>query len=147
MPITLTPKGVGKPDYSDDIFVQPIPIIRGPISVEPLVEKLTIGAGETKQIVKKWDTSRYIVYVKVSASKDIPLKVDMYYHETNILMWSDFGWGEIVIEWPTSRAISDLRVEITNLGEQEAEVIYNHLAVIGVEKLTPLYYRPPIPKI
>jgi len=143
MPVSIKPRGVGKPDFSTDVFIQPIPQIRGPINTVMYKKEFeNVGPNQMVSFTENFENPHYVYWMNVTATANVLIEVainiggiDYYFR----------GWGSVMIKFPASYPFQTLNVKITNLGNVIIDKItYNHYGVVGVEKIVPYSVPPPL---
>jgi hypothetical protein len=138
---TIVGKKAGREDYSSDVFIQPIPQIRGPLSTTIYRKEFTnVGPGQSVTVDEIFSPSHWVFLVDVSASANI------YFEFAWIIDGVEMGftgWGRINIPLPASHPFSDFHLKITNRSDIPVDFIYCHYALLGVEKITRLTVAPP----
>jgi len=140
MPVKIAPRGVGKPDFSTDVFIQPIPQIRGSINTVPYKKEFeNVGPKQTVSFTENLENPHYVYWINVTATANVLIEVVITVGTQDFVFR---GWGSVMIKFPASYPFQTLNVKITNLGNITVDKItYNHYGVIGVEKIVPYAYK------
>jgi len=141
MAIKIVGKGIGRPDYTSDVFIQPIPQIRGPIhSTVYRKEIMDLAPGQSVTISETFSPAHYVYLAELSASANV------YVELAFIIGGEDYpfrGWGNVTVPLPASYPFSNFNVRITNLSDITiSRLIYCHYAVLGVEQIIPYIFVP-----
>jgi len=143
MPVKVIAKGVGKPDFSMDIFIQPIPQVRGPINTVMYKKEFeNVAPNQTVSFTENFEYPHYVYWMNVTSTANVLIEVTIVIGGIEHYFG---GWGGVMIKFPASYPFQTLNVRITNLGDVTIDKItYNHYGVIGIEKIVPYSVTPPL---
>ena len=129
----ITGKGPGRPDYSMDIWVQPIPQIRGPIYVDTQVFEFTLPAkGEWKKSIK-FDSARFIYSVVASVSANV--LIELYLESEGITVGWNRGYQKVELSYRSSIPVDEIDITVKNLSTIDISGSLSIYSVKGVEEI------------
>jgi len=139
MPRILSPKGVGKPDYSDDIFVQPVPEVRGPIKSFKFVGgPVTIppGGSHTFRVNVPEEETVFTPNVYTTADRYVLLEVEIieYVNGTPQLLGRYYGYQNVEIEIKYGHPLATHDIVVYNKGKESINVLVNEYGVKAKKK-------------
>jgi len=140
MPVSIPPRGTGRPDYSEDIYTQPVPEIRGPIDAFTYVSDIiTIPANSSKSVTIEVPAgkSAFISNIYITANSDALLMAELYEYVSGQwqLLARYYGYGKIEIDIFYGRPMVTHRFDIYNESDKDVDVTVMEYGVMAYPKL------------
>ncbi len=142
MPVKITPIGIGRKDFSDQIELSVLP---SPVSWQVICKDFvmfTIEPNSTYTFERTYEPTHYILeaVVTVDANVFIEVALQTKYNEEWLTTLARSGFQKVVLEIPASFPFSDFRVLIRNHSNVTVNGIYYHIGLAGIEKVTPQFW-------
>jgi len=139
----------GREDYSTDIEIQPIPVIRS--YQEPAYYNHTftdVAPGSTvSHETEVFDYSHFITNMFISASANVYLEGVIYTYQIETSEWLSLihfaGYQLIKKRIEVTVPVSRMKIEVTNYGDVPIDITYSHIGLKGIEKIFP-WYEPTV---
>jgi len=138
--IQITGTRVGRPDYSSDTFIQPIPQVRGTVISTTCYRKefTDVAPGTSVSFSDNLSPAHNIYLIDITASANV--YIDFVLQLSSQCKFGLGGWGRLTIPIPPSFPVSSFTVTITNKSNVTINITYCHYAtLLGTEQY---YWRP-----
>jgi len=129
--------GMGRPDYTEDVEIQPIPVVRGyqePARYEYEFDNIP-ASGEVEHTTDEFDYAHFIFDVMLSATANVLLEMEIYAMPENVIIFSGMGYQKIARRITGSFPADQIKIIVRNKGDADVSAIYWHSGVKGVEKI------------
>jgi hypothetical protein len=134
---------MGRPDYSGDVYIQPIPQLRGPLSTTVYrKEFFDVAPGQSVTFSDTFSPTHFIYVIDISSTTSNYFEFALIFDSNE---YGFAGWGRITLYFPASYPITTFNAKITNRGVDYSNYIYCHYAILGVEQITPYFTPKPLP--